>query len=80
MAITFPASPTSGQTASVNGRTYAWDGYAWSLVANVSAHAASHATGGGDPLTLASSQISDFSSAVATASPSPLHPFLLMGG
>ena len=53
MSIAFPASPTSGQTAAVNGRTYTWDGYAWSLVANVSAHAASHATGGADAITAA---------------------------
>ena len=51
MSITFPASPTSGQTAAVNGRTYSWDGYAWSLVANVSAHASTHATGGSDAIT-----------------------------
>jgi len=52
MSITFPASPTSGQTAAVNGRTYSWDGYAWNLVANVPGHAASHAAGGSDPLTI----------------------------
>jgi hypothetical protein len=57
MPITFPSSPASGQIAVVNGRTYSWDGYAWSLVANVSGHAASHATGGVDALSLAASQV-----------------------
>lgn len=57
MSITFPASPTSGQTAAVNGRTYSWDGYTWNLVANVPGHASSHATGGVDALSLAASQV-----------------------
>jgi len=78
--MSFPASPAVGNQWSEGGRLYAWDGYAWSLVANVTGHAASHSAGGSDPLTLTSSQISNFSTAVAAASPSPLHPFLLMGG
>jgi hypothetical protein len=75
MSITFPSSPTTGQTAAVNGRTYSWNGYAWNLVANVSGHAASHASGGADALTLAASQIASgtladarLSSAIATYS------------
>jgi len=54
MSITFPASPSVSQTASVNGRTYSWDGYAWTLVANVAGHSASHASGGADAITPAS--------------------------
>jgi len=71
--ITFPSSPTTGQIASVNGRTYSYDGYAWSLVANVPGHASSHSSGGADALTLAASQITSgtfadarLSSAIAT--------------
>jgi hypothetical protein len=55
--MSFPASPTNGQQVTEGGRLFSWDGYAWSLVANVTAHAESHATGGGDALTLAASQI-----------------------
>ena len=33
MPLSFPASPTVGQTSTQNGRTYAWTGYAWELVA-----------------------------------------------
>jgi hypothetical protein len=33
MALSFPASPTTGQTSTQNGRTYSWTGYAWELVA-----------------------------------------------
>lgn len=57
MSITFPSSPTTGQTAAVNGRTYSWNGSAWDLVANVTGHAASHASGGADAIALAASQI-----------------------
>lgn len=39
MPLSFPASPTVGQTSTQNGRTYSWTGYAWELVA---------AAGGGD--------------------------------
>jgi hypothetical protein len=55
--MSFPASPTNGQQVTEGGRLFSWDGYAWSLVANVTSHAESHATGGGDALTLAASQI-----------------------
>ena len=54
MSISFPSSPAMGQTAAVNGRTYSWNGSAWDLVANVTGHAASHATGGSDAITPAS--------------------------
>jgi hypothetical protein len=33
MPLSFPASPTVGQTSTQNGRTYQWTGYAWELVA-----------------------------------------------
>ncbi len=33
MPLSFPASPTVGQTSTQNGRTYTWTGYAWELVA-----------------------------------------------
>jgi len=55
--MSFPASPAVGNQWTEGGRLYAWDGYAWSLVANVTGHSASHAAGGSDPLTLAASQI-----------------------
>jgi hypothetical protein len=32
MPISFPASPTVGQTSTQNGRIYTWSGYAWELV------------------------------------------------
>lgn len=57
MALTFPSSPTTGQVAQVNGRQYQWDGYAWTLVNNISTHAATHASGGSDVLSLDGSQI-----------------------
>jgi hypothetical protein len=31
-ALSFPASPTVGQTYSANNRTWTWTGYAWELV------------------------------------------------
>jgi hypothetical protein len=33
MPLSFPASPTVGQTSTQNGRQYVWTGYAWELVA-----------------------------------------------
>lgn len=54
MPLSFPSSPAIGQTAAVNGRTYSWTGAAWDLVANVTGHAASHASGGADAITPAS--------------------------
>lgn len=57
MPFSFPASPSVGQTSAQNGRTYQWDGYVWNLVGNVSTHAATHASGGSDALSLDGSQI-----------------------
>ena len=51
MSLSFPSSPTVGQTSSQNGRTYTWSGYAWELASNVAGHAAQHATGGSDAIT-----------------------------
>lgn len=49
--MSFPASPTIGQQATEGGRLYEWDGYAWSIIANVTGHSASHAADGGDAIT-----------------------------
>lgn len=61
--MSFPASPTTGQQATEGERLFQWDGYAWSLVANVTGHADTHAAGGSDPLTIASSQVTGLPSA-----------------
>ena len=79
MALSFPSSPTSGQQSTQNGRLYQWDGYAWTLVANVAGHAASHASGGSDAVSLDASQITSGTIAEARL-PTTIHPFLLMGG
>ena len=65
MPFSFPANPSLNQQSSQNGRTYAWNGYAWDLVGNVAVHATSHTSSGTDPLSLTSSQISDFNSSVS---------------
>lgn len=49
--MAFPANPTNGQQHTEGSRLYSWDGYAWSLVSNVSTHAATHASGGSDAIT-----------------------------
>lgn len=49
--MSFPSSPTVGQTAVVNGRQYVWSGAAWDLAASVDGHAATHAAAGADPVT-----------------------------
>jgi hypothetical protein len=54
MPLSFPSSPTVGQTSAQNGRTYVWSGYAWELTGNVAGHAASHASSGADAITPAS--------------------------
>jgi hypothetical protein len=53
MPVSFPASPSIGQTSVQNGRTYTWSGYAWELTSNVSSHASTHAAEGSDPITAA---------------------------
>ena len=67
MALSFPASPTVGQTSSQNGRQYTWDGYAWNLSSNVAGHASTHAAAGSDPVTLTVSQISDLAAGANAA-------------
>ena len=32
MPLNFPSNPTLNQTATINGRTYQWNGSAWNLV------------------------------------------------
>lgn len=54
MPLSFPSSPSVGDQSAQNGRTYSWDGYAWTLVASVETHASTHATGGSDAITPAS--------------------------
>jgi hypothetical protein len=72
--IDFPNSPTVGQTFTAGNSSYLWTGAAWvsnnlgqidwADVTNKptsftpSAHAASHAAGGSDPITIAPSQVS----------------------
>jgi hypothetical protein len=51
--MSFPATPTVGQQATVGGRQFVWQGSAWDLVATVTGHAAQHAAGGSDPITAA---------------------------
>lgn len=80
MALSFPSSPTNGQQSTQNGRAYQWDGYAWTLVANVAGHASSHASGGSDAVSLAASQITSGTLSQSRLDFVPLHPFLLMGG
>lgn len=68
MPLSFPSSPTVGQTSTQNGRTYTWDGYAWGLSSNVAGHASTHSSGGSDALSLAASQITSGSLADARLS------------
>jgi len=54
MPLSFPASPSVGQTSSQNGRLYVYDGSAWLLASNVAGHASTHGSAGSDPVTPAS--------------------------
>lgn len=80
MSITFPSSPTVGQTAAVNGRTYIYAGNnAWELSDNVTSHAASHGAGGADPVSpssigAASSTDSRLTKTLATFTARDNHP------
>ena len=67
MPLSFPSSPTVGQTSTQNGRQYTWSGYAWELTANVSGHASTHGSAGSDPITIAVSQISDLAAGANAA-------------
>lgn len=57
MALSFPSSPTVGQTSTQNGRQYTWSGYAWELSSNVAGHGSTHGSSGSDPVTIAAGQI-----------------------
>ena len=65
MGFSFPSSPSVNQISLQNNRYYTWNGYAWDLVPTVSGHAQTHTSSGTDPLTLTSSQISNFNSSVS---------------
>jgi hypothetical protein len=67
MALSFPSSPSVGQTSSQNGRQYTWSGYAWELAGNVAGHASTHGASGSDPVTVAVSQISDLAAGANAA-------------
>jgi hypothetical protein len=72
MALSFPASPTSGQTSSQNGRLYTYDGYAWNLTSNVVGHASTHGAAGSDPLTLSAAQVSGLATVATSGSAADL--------
>lgn len=78
MPLSFPSSPTVGQTSAQNGRQYTWDGYAWNLSSNVAGHASTHGAGAADAVTIQASQVSDFSS-VARSSVGAYGKTLLFG-
>ena len=67
MPFLFPSSPSVGATSAQNGRTYVWDGYVWQLQSTVAGHGSSHAAAGSDPVTLATSQISDLAAGANAA-------------
>lgn len=81
MPFSFPSNPSLNQQSSQNGRLYQWDGYAWNLVGNVAGHASTHTSSGTDPITISTSQISNFNTSVSGLIPSDtiFHPFLLGG-
>ena len=56
--MAFPANPSVNDTTTQGGRIYRWDGYAWGFVESVAAHAATHAAGGSDAITISASQVS----------------------
>lgn len=65
--LTFPNSPTDGQTVVINDSTYIYreDITAWELLFNAPPlHAPSHELGGGDPLTLDQSQITGLTDSI----------------
>lgn len=81
----FPAtgSATVLYLAEDSSKLYQWESPVYVEIGTAGggfSHAASHAADGSDPLTLSAAQISDFSTAAASAAPAPIHPFLLMGG
>ena len=65
MALSFPSSPVSGQQSTQNGIPYRWDGYVWSRMTTIAGHASTHTSNGSDPVTIISSQMSDFNTSVS---------------
>jgi len=63
MALSFPSSPSVGQTSTQNGRTYTWTGYAWELVASTAI--VSSVAGRTGTITLTAADVSGVVSSVA---------------
>lgn len=78
--MAFPSSPTINQTVTEAGRTYIWTGAVWNLVSTVAGHAATHASGAADALSLDASQITSGTVAEARLPAVAINHFLLMGG
>lgn len=81
----FPAtgSATVLYLAEDTSRLYQWESPVYVEIGTAGggfSHAASHAANGSDPLTLASSQISDFATAAAAAAPATTNASLLTSG
>ena len=74
MPLSFPSSPTVGQTSTQNGRQYTWDGYAWGLSSNVAGHGSTHGASGSDPVTIAASQITGLTKSIARFTPRDNQP------
>jgi len=64
MALSFPASPSTGQTSVQNSRTYTWTGYAWELVASTAI--VSSVAGRTGTVTLTAADVSGVASSSAT--------------
>jgi hypothetical protein len=68
MALVFPTNPAVGETHTEGTRSWTWTGARWqSVQAAPLAHAATHATGGADPITPASIGAVDKSLSIALA-------------
>lgn len=66
-AIVFPSSPTIGDTFTASGKEWQWDGTVWQLLnIGTSLHAATHANGGTDRITISQSQVTDLSTELAS--------------
>lgn len=73
MAVDFPNSPSVGDLYYVNGVPYQWTGTAWEILmypASSYIHAATHASAGTDPVTIAQSQVSGLSTSLSNVSAS----------
>jgi len=64
MALSFPASPTTGQTYTANGRTWSWTSAAWELVPQ--AAIVSSVAGRTGTVTLTAADVSGVASSSAT--------------